>query len=230
MGRWVARLPGLVYMLDMHVVVTKPLPGREAHLAMAAEHRSALIASGACPPKAVDAAVLALLLPPCAGEKRGNIFDWTVLLIRRNRYAGVHSGQIAFPGGKVEKGDGSFWETACREAFEEMGIARSDMECVTALTPIYVPASNHRVHPFVAVQTAATTYRPSPLEVADYKAIPLGAFNPSCSAIRFCEGGNTRTLQAPSWKCDEYVIWGATAMILSELHALAAAEGLMILC
>ena len=70
-------------------------------------------------------------------------------LIVRNTYPGVHSSQIAFPGGKVESFDLSMADTALRETEEEIGIAKSSIEIIKEFTEIYIPPSNFLVAPFL---------------------------------------------------------------------------------
>ena len=207
----------------------KPLPGKEAHLCMAAAHRREELLRDAVPEQAVDAAVLVLLSPVNAGLTREELMQWPVLLIRRSAYNGVHSGQIAFPGGKREKEDASLWAAACREAREEMGIAEAHVVPVCPLSEIYVGASNFLVHPFVAVKRVPLAYCPSPREVAGYRELPLGLFDPARAASRpVSRSGSCGAV--PSWECDEGLVWGATAMMLAELHTLVGEGGLVPAC
>lgn len=206
----------------MRITVTRPLPGREAQREMAPENRVFN-----APEHAVDAAVLALLTPAPAGRRCEDLLGWRVLLIRRNVYPGVHSGQISLPGGKREDEDASLWDAACREAREEVGVPRENIRGVSPLSPLYVEASNYRIHPFAAVHTAESALRADPREVADFKNIPLGVFDPAvANSMRFTDrDGRDRT--APVWHYEGYAVWGATAMILAELYRLAATRGLV---
>lgn len=209
----------------MHVTISKQLPGRSAQIEMAPPHRIAGLKNERIPDNAVDAAVLVLLTPVNAGASRLELMDWQVLLIHRNRYPGVHSGQIAFPGGKCEQGDNGFCDTACREAFEEVGVTMSPPDTIGSLTSIYVPPSNFVMHPFVAVNAPAQTFRPDPREVADYKNIPIKVFNPAEAVMVDFDYEHGSTRPAPAWNHEGYVIWGATAMILAELYHLVDDEG-----
>lgn len=201
-------------------VFTAPLPGKRAQLEMAPLYRAADLLREAPPENAIDAAVLAVLSPANEKDTRGVLPDWTVLLIRRTTYPGAHSGQISFPGGRREKSDKELWETACRETFEEVNIKASHLEKVCPLTSLYIPLSNFLIHPFVAVNRGAPPVARDKREVVDCKQIPIGFFNPAEAApLEFdYRDGEKRT--APAWRYEDYTIWGATAMILSELYRL----------
>lgn len=187
---------------------------------MAPEHRVPQLLHADTPEDANHSAVVALLGPKNNGLDKEALMDWDVLLIRRNTYPGVHSGQISFPGGKFEPADGGFWETACREAFEEVGLGSSDMEKVGPLTSVYVPVSNFVIHPFIALNHSVGTVRPDPREVADYKNIPVRTFDPAAATVLNLDFGKGQTRPAPAWLYEDFTIWGATAMILSELYRL----------
>ena len=72
-----------------------------------------------------------------------------IIMIKRAEYDGVHSGQIAFPGGKKEKNDTELIETAFRETFEEVGLRKENIDIIGKLSPLWIPVSNMCVHPFV---------------------------------------------------------------------------------
>jgi len=202
------------------------LPGKSAHLKMAPEHRvPTLISEASPPPGAIESAVLVLLFP----QKRDNppveaweqvLLEWDVLLIERTVYDGVHSGEIAFPGGKREKGDKDLIETACREANEELALKYEHVTVFGQMTPLYVPPSNHLIYPVLACACWEHELIPHPHEVQSYKKIPLHHFNPENSMPCTIDIGKGKTVKAPAYIYEGYSIWGATAMILSELYQL----------
>lgn len=229
-----------------------PLPGKTAHSEMApADRLSTLMLPP--PPGAREAAVLVLLMPAgtedapdqsargtasspdrtangpdktAIGDDKtastGGLMDWQVLLIRRSTYDGAHSGQVAFPGGKREAGDTGLWHTACRETREETGIRRGSFKKLGELTSLYVPPSNFIVSPFVAACTKPVHIAPDAREVADYRWFPLRFFHPARAVRCHCDP-TSPAREVPAWRYDAYTIWGATAMILTELYRLAEA-------
>jgi len=206
----------------------KAPPGKRAQAVMASAARRVTMMEET-PAHAIDAAVLVLLTPACEKKNEQCLLEWNVLLIRRNVYPGAHSGQISFPGGRCEKNDTDLWKTACRETFEELGIPANHLEMVGPLTNFYIPLSNYLIHPFVAARTAtAGEIITNPREVVDYKKIPIKVFDPQ-KAIQFDvdhQDGTKRS--APAWLYEDYVIWGATAMILAELYLSIREETLIL--
>ena len=200
----------------MHLELKTPLPGREAQLEMAPMYRRPSIIN-TVPESAVESAVLVLLSPTNEGRNRTEMLSWQVLLIRRNSYPGVHSGQISFPGGRREKTDANLWETACREGYEEVGVAGDCLDWVGSLTRIYVPASNFVIYPFMAVDSCRAEIVLDPREAVQYKQVPLSVFNPeSAVSLPFTYEEGTRP--APAWEYEDFIIWGATAMMLAEVY------------
>lgn len=200
----------------MHLELKTPLPGREAQLEMAPAYRRPSIINSV-PETAVESAVLVLLSPTNEGGSMAELLSWQVLLLRRNKYPGVHSGQISFPGGRREKADATLWDTACREGYEETGVAEECLDRVGSLTRIYVPASNFVVYPFMAVNSRCSGIVLDSREAVQYKQVPLSVFNPERAvSMPFCYEEGTKP--APAWKYEDFVIWGATAMMLAEVY------------
>lgn len=200
----------------MHLRLNTPLPGPAAQCEMAPVYRQPSLLRN-IPSGAMESAVLALLFPANTGESREALLEWSVLLIRRNTYPGVHSGQISFPGGKREETDPDLPETARRETFEEVGITPDRFDWVGSLTRIYVPASNFVIYPFMAVAAPETRITPDPREVAEYRHVPLKALDPA-RAETFDFTYEEGTKPAPAWRYGGFTIWGATAMMLAELY------------
>ncbi len=162
-------------------------------------------------PHARQSAVMALLYP-----KHNKVH--TVLMLR-NTYHGVHSGQVSFPGGKMEEIDSDLWATALREANEELGIDPQQVRKILPLTQVYIPPSNFFVTPFLAVSTSRPDFIPDPTEVNRIIETPLEAFlDTSKQKEKYLElGQNGLRSKVKYFDIAGEVVWGATAMMLSEL-------------
>lgn len=141
------------------------------------------------------------------------------LFIRRPEYPGIHSGQMAFPGGRNEPEDLNDEATALRETEEETGILRAEMLVAGALTPLYIPPSNYRVYPFIGVTSPEPSFNPDPAEVAGIVEIPLCDFMNPDNIRLLPPAPEFHFLEVPAYVIRDTVIWGATAMITAELIA-----------
>ncbi len=187
------------------------LPGERAHRLMAPSMRGEKN-PGSSP---VPAAVLVLLYP--SGRETSLVF------IKRNAYPGPHSAQVSFPGGRRECSDRSLEETALRETMEELGID-SRIEVLGKLTELHIPVSNFMVTPFIGWLDHSPRFDPDGTEVQYVIEIPLSRLlDPSCrdSEILYHHG---TVIETPYFRAGEDKIWGATAMILSEVLELASTE------
>jgi 8-oxo-dGTP pyrophosphatase MutT (NUDIX family) len=141
-----------------------------------------------------------------------------LVLILRNSYSGVHSSQIAFPGGKVELDDESLAHTALRETHEEIGIHPDQIKVIKAFTEIYIPPSNFLVAPFLGISHSELIFTEQIEEVAGIIELPLTELlKEETVVIRKMNTSYGENIQVPSFKIDEHYVWGATAMMLSEL-------------
>ncbi len=156
------------------------------------------------------AAVMMLFYP------KGN--ETHLVLIVRNSYPGVHSSQIAFPGGKVEVFDKDLQETALRETEEEIGVKKHQIEVVRAFTEIYIPPSNFLVSPFLGISQTNLEFVLQEDEVAGIIEFPLKDFlDENIIVTRRLKTSYAIAIDVPAFLVKEHIVWGATAMMLSEL-------------
>jgi len=143
-----------------------------------------------------------------------------VLIERSENENGNHSGQIAFPGGRVEDSDSSLLKAALREAEEEIGINQSDVTILGALTPLFIPVSNFLVHPFVGVNFGCPEFIKHSKEVNDIVSVGLDdLFSKEIkSTAEILIKNRSQKMEVPCYKIEGKVIWGATAMIISEFE------------
>lgn len=139
-----------------------------------------------------------------------------VLLTKRTDHLYHHPGQVSFPGGGVEEGDGSPAATALRETFEEIGLAEQHIELIGEL-PSYHTGTGFAVQPVVGLVHPPFTLTPDDFEVAEIFEMPLTFVldaNNHQQETRFL-GGRDRTYWVLPWQ--HYHIWGATAGMLVGL-------------
>jgi 8-oxo-dGTP pyrophosphatase MutT (NUDIX family) len=189
-------------------ILSKKLPGELAQLRMAPTFRGQI----SSPEKPVEAAVLALFYP-----SDGKIH---LVFIKRNEYDGPHSAQISFPGGAREAGDLTLKDTALREAREEVGIT-TEIEVLGSLTPLHIPISNFKVYPFVGWMKETPVFFPDRSEVQYVVEVPLDVLLDPSNSDSETRYHHKMPIEAPFYKVGKEKIWGATAMMLSELLELA---------
>jgi 8-oxo-dGTP pyrophosphatase MutT (NUDIX family) len=146
-----------------------PLPGTDAQRIMAAKPINPKRFEESLEKPAKPSAVLVLLYP---FENEVH-----VTLMKRPVYSGVHSGQISFPGGKKESYDQDLTATALREAEEEVGVDRSDIEVIGELTDLFIIVSNFKVKPVIGLTDKKTDFILDPREVAGVLNVSLKDLN-----------------------------------------------------
>ncbi|MBK7969184.1 MAG: CoA pyrophosphatase [Bacteroidetes bacterium] len=196
--------------------MSKPLPGTASQYKMAPSLRKSSAAYLETASNVKSSSVLLLLYPD-------NNADLATVLIKRPLNSGVHSGQIALPGGKVEPDDINSEATAKRETREEIGVPEHEIKILGALTTLYIPASNFLVSPFIGYVSSPPQFSPDPAEVHQLITLP---FN---DLIQMPVGESVfetlyGKIAAPCFFLQDHTIWGATAMILSEVRDLIPGE------
>lgn len=159
------------------------------------------------------AAVVALFYPNAKGET-------SFLLTLRASYNGTHSAQISFPGGKFEKSDTSLKQTAIREANEEVGVEKNDIGIFKQMTNVYIPPSNFLVTPFLGLLKYEPIFTINN-EVEKIITISLKDLLKETSISKtMVTTSYAKNVQVPCFVLNNYTVWGATAMMLSEIRAL----------
>ena len=193
----------------IRTALAAPLPGREAHATLAPRpHRG--WEPGHIPEGARRAAGLLLLYP---------LYDAPhILLTVRANALPTHAGQVSLPGGELE-GYETVAEAALREAGEEVGLESASVRVLGSLSTLYIPVSDFALHPVVGICDERPAWRAEIQEVDRLLEVRLDEL---LSGTRLRRGGRWRRdqwFQVPYFEVGEERVWGATAMVLSELLA-----------
>ena len=192
-------------------ILNVALPATNAHMKMVPPNRAELIRKTDFTKVTPKQAAVMMLFYPKNSQTH-------LALILRNSYNGVHSSQIAFPGGKVEIEDFDLKQTALRETYEEIGIHPNLINVIRPFTEVYIPPSNFMVYPFLGYSHNELNFVLQENEVAGILEFPLvdflddGILKTSTIRTSYAE-----SIDVPGFQVNEHFIWGATAMMLSEL-------------
>jgi 8-oxo-dGTP pyrophosphatase MutT (NUDIX family) len=126
-----------------------------------------------------------------------------------------HPGEISFPGGRRDDEDVDLRATALREAEEEIGLPRDEVEVLGALQPTPTIATGYAVYPFVGMIAPGHTWTPSPHEVAAVIELSLPDLEAGYARRRLVRRG--LPIRTDTYVVGEHLIWGATARILADL-------------
>lgn len=160
------------------------------------------------------AGVMALFYPDAT-------YDTKLMLILRKTYRGVHSAQVAFPGGKEEDHDESIMATALRETAEEVGVSEHQIEVLREMTQVYIPPSNFYVHPFIGMSQETPQFRKQESEVEELLEVTCRDMIDDENVVtEIVNTSYQKTISVPAFKLNGKIVWGATAMMLSEIKDL----------
>ena len=190
------------------------LPGQEAHFNMSHKLRTY---TPATPSRAMASSVCILLFP-----NTNNSFSFTLMERTSHNKNDKHKGQISLPGGKKDKSDQDSSQTALRELQEEVGVHSTNVELIGELTELYIPVSNFVVYPFVGITKQKPVYQRQESEVKEIFEVDIMELakpeNIKETNIKIAE--NITLKNVPYFELENRVVWGATAMILSEFKSL----------
>ena len=201
------------FLSKVTLLKTKKLGGLEAQFRLAPKLRLLYNADKIRASNPKKAAVLALFYPNKKGET-------CFLLTKRASYKGTHSAQISFPGGKIDSSDNSLQETALRETFEEVGIGSSAIKIIRKTTDAYIQPSNFLVTPFFGFTQEQPIFITNH-EVDTVIEVLLSDLldNQSITTMNITTS-YMKNSNVPCFKLNNYIVWGATAMMLNEIKEL----------
>ncbi len=202
-------LPVPDFIIKLQHALTFPLPGIEAHKEMVPVGR---VAYEQLQNQIEEYRKGAVLIHLCFDND-----EWKIIFIQRSTYDGVHSAQMAFPGGKYDDSDGTYQNTAMREAYEEVQLHAHQINFIGALSVLHIPVSRFTVYPFVSWQHGMPNLVPDVNEVTSIHILPLADFYNDNNRIETevtLQQGVKKNVQA--FNIQNNIIWGATAMIMHE--------------
>lgn len=209
----------IVTIEQIKQALTNPLPGLMGQMKMAPQPPDGGPNRWDTPANCREAGVLLLFYPRSSGEHRYPA-ELHLALTRRTEYPGVHSGQISLPGGRREAGE-PLPETALRETHEEIGVLPESLELLGHLSPLYTPPSNFCIYPFIAYSPTYPAFQISAKEVAELVETPFRLLlNPAIRKEELWHFQQYGPRRVPFFDVFGHRVWGATAMILSELLTL----------
>ena len=150
-----------------------------------------------------------------------NNMGTNLLLILRKTYKGVHSNQVAFPGGKEEKSDDGLLTTALRETYEEVGVAPKDITVIKEISEIFIPPSNFMVQPYIGLYRNPKPFVKQDAEVELILEVPVSDFLDDTLVVsKKMTTSYAVDIEVPAFKLNGYIVWGATAMMMNEIKEL----------
>lgn len=196
----------LPYAENIVKVLSEELPGEHSHVKMLPKNR--VLKAPLNHKSSIKKSSVLLLLYPENDELY-------LALIKRPAHMKHHAGQIALPGGRIEKGETEL-ETALRETEEEIGIQTENIKILGSLSELYVEVSAFLIHPFVGWLSEKPKFEINKNEVDKMVLFPFLNYRNSFESteIKTIKGN----LEVPCIKFENETIWGATAMILSEFY------------
>jgi 8-oxo-dGTP pyrophosphatase MutT (NUDIX family) len=192
---------------------TKKLGGLEAQFKMAPKLRLKYDQDKIVANNPKKAAVLVLFYP-------NKDHETCFLLTQRASYKGTHSAQISFPGGKIEKSDENLQQTALRETLEEVGVLPSSVKIIRELTDVYIPPSNFLATPFLGFVSEKPNFVLNHEVALEIEVLVSDLLDDKTISMVTLDTSYMKKAEVPCFKINNYIVWGATGMMLSEIKEL----------
>jgi 8-oxo-dGTP pyrophosphatase MutT (NUDIX family) len=190
-----------------------PLGGMEAQFKLAPKIRLRYKEDSLQAQNLKKAAVLALFYP---NEQDETCF----LLTQRASYKGTHSAQISFPGGRFEEGDQNLESTALRETFEEVGVESEKVEILKQFSNVYIPPSNFLATPFMGYLSHIPSFTINHEVASTIDVLVADLLSEINLTTTRLSTSYSENIEVPCFVLNNHIVWGATAMMLSEIRDL----------
>ena len=198
------------FITQLEITITNYLPGEESQQKMRVNYDQSVKLSFSKNNSTASAVLILLYLE----DNEIHFF-----LTKRSNELEHHKGQISLPGGTQEENE-ELTHTALRETQEEIGINKTSISIIGSMTPLFVPVTGFMIHPFIGYSSNKLEPTPDPSEVEAIFSVNISdLLNETNQTI---EKRNIRgyDVEVPYFKLNNYEVWGATSMILSEFRDL----------
>ena len=198
------------FITQLKITINKDLPGEESHQKMRVIYDQSI----ELPFSKINSTQAAVLILLYLADNEIYFF-----LTKRTDELKHHKGQISLPGG-TQEGNEKLIDTALRETQEEIGINKTSISIIGTITPLFVPVTGFMIYPFIGYSLNKLDPKPDPVEVATIFSVNISDL--LNKENRTTEQRNIRgyDVQVPYFKLNDYQVWGATSMILSEFRDL----------
>ena len=198
------------FITQLKITINNDLPGEESHQKMRVIYDQSI----ELPFSKINSTAAAVLILLYLADNEIYFF-----LTKRTDELKHHKGQISLPGG-TQEGNEKLIDTALRETQEEIGINKTSISIIGTITPLFVPVTGFMIYPFIGYSLNKLNPKPDPVEVATIFSVNISDL--LNKENRTTEQRNIRgyDVQVPYFKLNDYQVWGATSMILSEFRDL----------
>ena len=198
------------FITQLEITITNYLPGEESQQKMRVNYDQSIELPFSKNNSTASAVLILLYLE----DNEIHFF-----LTKRSNELEHHKGQISLPGGTQEENE-ELTHTALRETQEEIGINKTSISIIGSMPPLFVPVTGFMIHPFIGYSSNKLEPTPDPSEVEAIFSVNISdLLNETNQTI---EKRNIRgyDVEVPYFKLNNYEVWGATSMILSEFRDL----------
>ncbi len=193
----------------LKVKLSMSLTGAEYHKILAPKFKGMPFRKTTPNQDAKESSVLVLLQPDYSNS-------FNIIFTLRSANLVKHSGQICFPGGRIEMNE-TAEDAAKRETEEEIGISENDYQIIGSLSQLYVPPSNNIINPFVAVLNNNPNYKINHYEVEEVFSVNINNINLGTAIKYYTDKFDEMEVDIPYFDVHKSTkLWGATSMILAE--------------
>ena len=198
------------FITQLKITINNDLPGEESHQKMRVIYDQSI----ELPFSKINSIPAAVLILLYLADNEIYFF-----LTKRTNELKHHKGQISLPGG-TQEGNEKLIDTALRETQEEISINKTSISIIGTITPLFVPVTGFMIYPFIGYSHNKLEPKPDPVEVATIFSVNISDL--LNEENRTTEQRNIRgyDVQVPYFKLNDYQVWGATSMILSEFRDL----------